>query len=104
MTLTPPVTGAERLLKLARAAKLQRSSVTAPIEPVERGGALALSFAQRLRVTPVPWTHLSMLRAPNAAALGEALSRALDRAGKEAAPLSAGDRSRPDPGSRPRTC
>ncbi|HEX5727665.1 MAG TPA: condensation domain-containing protein, partial [Longimicrobiaceae bacterium] len=47
MTLTPSVTDAERLLKLARAAKLQRSSVTAPIEPVDRGGRLPLSFAQQ---------------------------------------------------------
>ncbi|CAA9344755.1 MAG: Siderophore biosynthesis non-ribosomal peptide synthetase modules, partial [uncultured Gemmatimonadetes bacterium] len=47
MTLPPSVTSAERLLKLARAAKLQRSSVTAPIEPVERGGPLPLSFAQQ---------------------------------------------------------
>ncbi|HEU4558058.1 MAG TPA: amino acid adenylation domain-containing protein, partial [Longimicrobium sp.] len=47
MTLTPPVSDAERLLKLARAIKLQRNAVTARIEPVERGGALALSFAQQ---------------------------------------------------------
>ena len=47
MTSTPSVTSAERLLKLAQAARLQRSPVTAPIEPVERGGALALSFAQQ---------------------------------------------------------
>src|SRR5215207_7504035 len=47
MTLTPSVTSAERLLKLARAARLQRSSVTASIEPVERGGRLPLSFAQQ---------------------------------------------------------
>ncbi|MFL5383082.1 MAG: non-ribosomal peptide synthase/polyketide synthase, partial [Longimicrobiaceae bacterium] len=47
MTSTPPATDAERLLKLARAARLQRSSAVAPIEPVERGGALALSFAQQ---------------------------------------------------------
>ncbi|HYR06691.1 MAG TPA: hypothetical protein VEQ60_02905, partial [Longimicrobium sp.] len=33
-----------------------------------------------LRVTPVPGTHLSMMRAPNAATFGEALSRALDGA------------------------
>ncbi|HEU4881056.1 MAG TPA: amino acid adenylation domain-containing protein [Longimicrobium sp.] len=33
-----------------------------------------------LRVTPVPGTHLSMMRAPNAASVGEALSRVLDRA------------------------
>jgi amino acid adenylation domain-containing protein len=47
MTLTPSVTSAERLLKLARAARLQRSSVTAPIEPAERGERLPLSFAQQ---------------------------------------------------------
>src|SRR4051812_35912133 len=47
MTLTPSVTSAERLLKLARAARLPRSPVTAPIEPVERGAALPLSFAQQ---------------------------------------------------------
>jgi hypothetical protein len=47
MTLTPPVTDAERLLKLARAARLQRSSVSAAIEPAERGGAITLSFAQQ---------------------------------------------------------
>jgi amino acid adenylation domain-containing protein len=33
-----------------------------------------------LRVTPVPGTHLSMMQPPNAAALGEALSRAVDGA------------------------
>ncbi|HEU4882390.1 MAG TPA: amino acid adenylation domain-containing protein, partial [Longimicrobium sp.] len=47
MTLTPSVIDAERLLKLARAARLQRSPAAAPIEPVERGGALPLSFAQQ---------------------------------------------------------
>ncbi|HEU4882196.1 MAG TPA: condensation domain-containing protein, partial [Longimicrobium sp.] len=47
MTLTPSVIDAERLLKLARAARLQRSSAMAPIEPVERGVALPLSFAQQ---------------------------------------------------------
>jgi arthrofactin-type cyclic lipopeptide synthetase C len=46
--------------------------------------------ANQLRVTPVPGTHLSMMRAPNAAALGEALSRAVKRARDEAAPVSAG--------------
>ncbi|HEU4561408.1 MAG TPA: non-ribosomal peptide synthase/polyketide synthase [Longimicrobium sp.] len=45
-----------------------------------------------LRVTPVPGTHLSMMGAPNAAALGEALSRAVGRAREEAALLSAGGR------------
>src|SRR5687767_11277453 len=47
MTSTPSVISAERLLKLARAAKLQRSPATAPIEPVDRGGRLPLSFAQQ---------------------------------------------------------
>ncbi|MFL5380937.1 MAG: amino acid adenylation domain-containing protein, partial [Longimicrobiaceae bacterium] len=47
MTSTSSVMDPERLLKLARAAKLQRSSAVAPIEPVERGGALPLSFAQQ---------------------------------------------------------
>ncbi|MFL5540880.1 MAG: alpha/beta fold hydrolase, partial [Longimicrobiaceae bacterium] len=42
-----------------------------------------------LRVTPVPGTHLSMMRPPNAATLGEALSRALGRAREESAPRSA---------------
>jgi amino acid adenylation domain-containing protein len=46
--------------------------------------------ATQLRVTPVPGTHTSMMRPPNAAALGAALSRAVGRAGEEAAPLSAG--------------
>ncbi|HST57571.1 MAG TPA: alpha/beta fold hydrolase, partial [Longimicrobium sp.] len=46
-----------------------------------------------LRVTPVPGTHLSMMRAPNAATFGEALSRAVNQARKEAAPFSAADRS-----------
>ncbi|HYH80463.1 MAG TPA: amino acid adenylation domain-containing protein, partial [Longimicrobium sp.] len=57
-----------------------------------RGWQATLPAAQ-LRVTPVPGTHLSMMRAPNAATLGEALSRALGRARDAAAPLSAGDRS-----------
>jgi thioesterase domain-containing protein len=43
-----------------------------------------------LRVTPVPGTHLSMMRPPNAATLGQALSRAVDGAGEEAAPFSPG--------------
>ncbi|MFL5540686.1 MAG: amino acid adenylation domain-containing protein, partial [Longimicrobiaceae bacterium] len=47
MTSTPSVTDPERLLKLARASRLQRSPVTAPIEPVDRGGRLPLSFAQQ---------------------------------------------------------
>jgi arthrofactin-type cyclic lipopeptide synthetase C len=45
--------------------------------------------ATQLRITPVPGTHLSMMRAPNAATLGEALSRAVGRAREEAAPRSA---------------
>ncbi|HEX9939022.1 MAG TPA: amino acid adenylation domain-containing protein, partial [Longimicrobium sp.] len=47
MTLTPSVSSAERLLELARAARLKRSSVAAPIEPADRGGRLPLSFAQQ---------------------------------------------------------
>jgi thioesterase domain-containing protein/acyl carrier protein len=39
-----------------------------------------------LRVTPVPGTHLSMMQPPNAAVLGEALSRAVDGAGEAVAP------------------
>ena len=49
--------------------------------------------ATQLQVTPVPGTHLSMMRAPNAATLGEALSRAVGRAGEEAPPRSARQRS-----------
>ncbi|HEU0298514.1 MAG TPA: condensation domain-containing protein, partial [Longimicrobium sp.] len=38
----------ERILRMARAASLERTAPkTAPIEPVERGGRLALSFAQQ---------------------------------------------------------
>src|SRR6185295_10164877 len=47
MPLTPSVADAERLLKLARGAKLKRSPVTPPIGPVARGGALSLSFSQQ---------------------------------------------------------
>src|SRR6185436_6953457 len=47
MTLTPSVIDAERLLKLARAARLQRSPALAPIERVDRGARLPLSFAQQ---------------------------------------------------------
>ncbi|WP_420127865.1 non-ribosomal peptide synthase/polyketide synthase [Longimicrobium sp.] len=47
MTLTPSVASAEKLLKLARAARLQRSPAAAPIEPAERGARLPLSFAQQ---------------------------------------------------------
>src|SRR5688572_11520347 len=46
MTLTPSVSSAERPLKLARAARLQRSP-SATIEPVDGGGRLPLSFAQQ---------------------------------------------------------
>jgi thioesterase domain-containing protein len=55
---------------------------------LSRGWQATLPAAQ-LRVTPVPGTHLSMMRAPNAATLGEVLSRALDRAREEAPPRSA---------------
>jgi arthrofactin-type cyclic lipopeptide synthetase C len=44
----------------------------------------------RLRVTPVPGTHLSMMRPPNAATLGQALSHAVEEARKGQAPPSAG--------------
>jgi arthrofactin-type cyclic lipopeptide synthetase C len=57
-----------------------------------RGWRATLSAAQ-LRVTPVPGTHLSMMQAPNAAALGAALSRTISRAGEEAAPRSPGTHS-----------
>jgi hypothetical protein len=57
--------------------------------------------ATRLRVTPVPGTHLSMMRAPNAATLGEALSRALARALGDNTPRGdhpgAAKRGRPPP-------
>jgi amino acid adenylation domain-containing protein len=46
----------------------------------------------RLRVTPVPGTHLSMMRAPNAATLGEALSRSVGTR-EEAPPRSAAGHS-----------
>jgi amino acid adenylation domain-containing protein len=54
---------------------------------LSRGWQATLPAAQ-LRVTPVPGTHLSMMRAPNVATLGEALSRAIGRA-REEAPRSA---------------
>ncbi|MFL5381246.1 MAG: thioesterase domain-containing protein, partial [Longimicrobiaceae bacterium] len=54
-----------------------------------RGWRVTLPATQ-LRVTPVPGTHLSMMRPPNTAALGEALSRALGEARKGQAPPSAG--------------
>ncbi|HSU17578.1 non-ribosomal peptide synthetase [Longimicrobium sp.] len=48
MTATLTIAERERLLKLARAANLERSwSQLSPIEPVDRGGRLALSFAQQ---------------------------------------------------------
>ncbi len=60
-------------------------------DPDPSRGWRATLPAARLRVTPVPGTHLSMMRAPNTAALGEALSRATDGAReKAAAPRSAG--------------
>jgi arthrofactin-type cyclic lipopeptide synthetase C len=46
-----------------------------------------------LRVTPVPGTHLSMMQPPNAAALGEALARAMDEARDGAPPRSSKVRS-----------
>ena len=57
-----------------------------------RGWRATLSATQ-LRVTPVPGTHLSMMRPPNAATLGEALSRALGRAREEAAAASPSPRA-----------
>ncbi|WP_420127866.1 amino acid adenylation domain-containing protein [Longimicrobium sp.] len=57
-------------------------------DPEPSRGWRATLPAARLRVTPVPGTHLSMMRPPNAATLGEALSRALDRAREEAPPFS----------------
>jgi amino acid adenylation domain-containing protein len=59
-------------------------------DPEQSRGWRATVPATRLRVTPVPGTHLSMMRAPNAATLGEALSRAVGRAREEEAPHSAG--------------
>ncbi|HEU0054705.1 MAG TPA: alpha/beta fold hydrolase, partial [Longimicrobium sp.] len=58
-------------------------------DPDPSRGWRAIVPAARLRVTPVPGTHLSMMRAPNAAALGAALSRAIGGAPEEAAPPSA---------------
>jgi amino acid adenylation domain-containing protein len=60
-----------------------------PDPELSRGWQATLPAAH-LQVTPVPGTHLSMMRPPNAAALGEALSRAIGRAWEEAAPRSAG--------------
>ncbi|HET7232814.1 MAG TPA: amino acid adenylation domain-containing protein, partial [Longimicrobium sp.] len=64
--------------------------------PAQQGGGAdpsrgwrATLPAARLRVTPVPGTHLSMMQAPNAATLGEALSRALGQA-RAAAPSTGG--------------
>ncbi|HEU4559443.1 MAG TPA: alpha/beta fold hydrolase, partial [Longimicrobium sp.] len=61
-------------------------------EPDPSRGWGAIVPAAQLRVTPVPGTHLSMMGAPNAATLGEALSSAIGRA-RAAAPRSAADRS-----------
>jgi amino acid adenylation domain-containing protein len=48
MNSTLSITELERLLKMARAASLERSAPEgSPIVPVERGGRLALSFAQQ---------------------------------------------------------
>ncbi|HEX8697018.1 MAG TPA: amino acid adenylation domain-containing protein, partial [Longimicrobium sp.] len=48
MNPTPTVADREQLLKMARAARLERSwSALSPIEPVDRGARLALSFAQQ---------------------------------------------------------
>jgi hypothetical protein len=48
MNSNPSVADREKLLAAARAAKLGRSwSKAAPIEPVDRGGRLVLSFAQQ---------------------------------------------------------
>jgi arthrofactin-type cyclic lipopeptide synthetase C len=49
-------------------------------DPDASRGWQATLPATQLQVTPVPGTHLSMMRAPNAATLGEALSRAVRRA------------------------
>ncbi|HEU4561765.1 MAG TPA: alpha/beta fold hydrolase, partial [Longimicrobium sp.] len=59
-------------------------------DPDQSRGWQATLPAAQLRVTPVPGTHLSMMRPPNAAALGEALSRAVGRA-RVGAPRSAAD-------------
>ncbi|HEU4561488.1 MAG TPA: amino acid adenylation domain-containing protein [Longimicrobium sp.] len=61
-------------------------------DPDPSHGWQATLPATRLQVVPVPGTHLSMMQAPNAATLGEALSRAIDRARDGAAPLSVGGR------------
>jgi thioesterase domain-containing protein len=55
-------------------------------EPDPTRGWDAFHSRKWLRVTPVPGTHLSMMRPLNAAALGAALSRAMDEAGAGAAP------------------
>ncbi|WP_420127864.1 amino acid adenylation domain-containing protein, partial [Longimicrobium sp.] len=49
-------------------------------DPDQSRGWRAMLPAGQFRVISVPGTHLSMMQAPNAASLGEALSRALDRA------------------------
>jgi len=62
-------------------------------DPEPSRGWQATIPAAQLRVTPVPGTPLSMMQAPNAATLGAALSRAVGRAGEEAAPRSAAGRA-----------
>jgi len=59
-------------------------------EPDLARGWRALLPEASLRVTPVPGTHASMMRAPNAASLGEALSRRLDAA-REGGPRPAAE-------------
>ncbi|HEX2081189.1 MAG TPA: amino acid adenylation domain-containing protein, partial [Longimicrobium sp.] len=49
-------------------------------EPDLSRGWRALLPERSLQVTPVPGTHTSMMQAPNAASLGEALSRRIDQA------------------------
>jgi thioesterase domain-containing protein len=61
-------------------------------DPEPSRGWRATLPATQLRVTPVPGTHLSMMQVPNAATLGEALSRAIGQARDEAAPRCAGGR------------
>jgi thioesterase domain-containing protein len=52
------------------------SARESPMDDPSRGWRDLLSD-EALRVTPVPGTHHSMMGPPNAAVLGEALSRAL---------------------------
>jgi arthrofactin-type cyclic lipopeptide synthetase C len=53
-------------------------------DPEPSRGWRAIVPGTQLQVTPVPGTHLSMMRAPNVETLGEALSRRLDDARKGA--------------------